>query len=91
MELVDMLVLGTSAEMRVGSSPTEGNTHIKICTSPPCFVIKTSFLLAKEPIKKLCFFINKPKVKQNKVLSNKDKVVRRVKKIKIFYDIDLQK
>lgn len=28
-----MLVLGTSAEMRVGSSPTEGNTHIKICTS----------------------------------------------------------
>lgn len=24
MELVDMLVLGTSAEMRVGSSPTEG-------------------------------------------------------------------
>ena len=33
MELVDMLVLGTSAEMRVGSSPTEGNTHIKICIS----------------------------------------------------------
>lgn len=28
-----MLVLGTSAEMRVGSSPTEGNTHIKIFTS----------------------------------------------------------
>ena len=28
-----MLVLGTSAEMRVGSSPTEGNTHIKICIS----------------------------------------------------------
>ena len=25
MKLVDMLVLGTSAAMRVGSSPTEGN------------------------------------------------------------------
>ena len=33
----------------------------KICTSTPCFVIKTKFLLAKEPIKKFRFFIDKPR------------------------------
>lgn len=32
MELVDILVLGTSALVRVGSNPTEGNTLVSFKT-----------------------------------------------------------
>jgi hypothetical protein len=48
MELVDILVLGTSAEKRAGSNPAEGNIYfeIKIKSHPfyGCCIIFPSFL-----------------------------------------------
>lgn len=42
MESVDILVLGTSAERRAGSSPAEGNNKLK---SKGIFVLKKNGLL----------------------------------------------
>jgi hypothetical protein len=71
---------------KICRSTSKASLQLALLAKAPCFVIKTSFLVAKKPIKKLCFFIDKPRcfayistllkykqtaVRQNYVLSNK--------------------
>lgn len=75
MELVDILVLGTSALVRVGSNPTEGRES----STPFCFVIAKAI----EMVEDIFHFIvcSKAKKKEKKIFV----IFREQSTLKIFF------